>query len=156
MKEKSFKFREKYGKLVEKMTDKQAGEFIKAVSGYMFGGKPMESKDEYLKGVFLYVQSVFDTELRDRENGRLGGAIVAEKYKEMRSRFMTEEAMVSESNVVSQLIIVSSGEQSAAVDEKQQTDKPAPQKKRGRRPKTLNAYGGSESLNEKKGDRKTV
>ena len=50
MKEKNFKFKKSFGALVEKMTDKQAGEFIKAVSGYVFNGKPMESKDGVLKG----------------------------------------------------------------------------------------------------------
>lgn len=155
MKEKNFKFRESFGALVEKMTDKQAGEFIKAVSGYMFGGKPMESKDEYLKGVFLYVQNVLDTEMRDRENGKIGGAIVAEKYKEMRSRFMTEETMVSETNVVSQLIIVSTDAQGAA-DEKPQTDKPVTHKKRGRRGKTENADGGVKSPDANKDDQQAV
>lgn len=57
MKEQNFKFRKTFAKLVEQMTDKQAGEFIKAVSGYVFLGKPMESKDEFLKGVFVYVKS---------------------------------------------------------------------------------------------------
>ena len=61
MKEKNFKFRKSFGALVEKMTDKQAGEFIKAVSGYVFNGKPMESKDEFLKGVFVYIKYSIDT-----------------------------------------------------------------------------------------------
>ena len=77
MKEQNFKFRKSFAKLVEQMTDKQAGEFIKAVCGYVFLQKPMESKDEYLKGVFVYVKATLDTEIRDRENGKLGGAIVA-------------------------------------------------------------------------------
>lgn len=148
MKEKNFKFRESFGALVEKMTDKQAGEFIKAVSGYVFGGKPMESKDEYLKGIFVYVQNVLDTEMRDRENGKIGGAIVAEKYKEMRSRLATEEVSVSETNVVSQVIIV-------AADEGVQGVKGKPYKKNGR-PKNFNAYGGGKYPNENKDDRKAV
>lgn len=136
MKEKNFKFRETFGALVEKMTDKQAGEFIKAVSGYMFGGKPMESKDEYLKGVFLYVQNILDTEMRDRANGKLGGAIVAEKYKEMRSRVMTEET-VSESNIVSQLIFVAAGGESD-MSENVLSETESETKKRRGRPKTVN------------------
>ena len=81
MKEENFKFKKSFGALVEKMTDKQAGEFIKAVSGYVFNGKPMESKDGYLKGVFLYVQSVLDTAEQNRANGKIGGAIVAGKVQ---------------------------------------------------------------------------
>lgn len=154
MKEKNFKFRESFGKLVEQMTNKQAGEFIKAVSSYVFEGKPMESKDEYLKGVFLYVQSVLDTAAQNRENGKLGGAIVAEKYKELRRRFATEEVSVSETNVVSQLIIVAADNENA-VDERSQTEKAVP-KKRGRRPKTVNACGGGKCPNENKDDHKAV
>lgn len=154
MKEKNFKFRESFGKLVEQMTNKQAGEFIKAVSGYVFEGKPMESKDEYLKGVFLYVQSVLDTAAQNRENGKLGGAIVAEKYKELRRRFATEEVSVSETNVVSQLIIVAADSENA-VDERSQTEKAVP-KKRGRRPKTVNACSGGKYPNENKDDHKAV
>ncbi len=108
MKERNFKFRESLGNLVENMTDKQAGEFIKTVSGYVFDNKPMESKDEYLKGVYLYVKNVLDTERRDRENGKLGGAIIAEKK---RKKGTTREHIVRESNIVSQLIVVASGEQ---------------------------------------------
>lgn len=154
MKEKNFKFKKSFGALVEKMTDKQAGEFIKAVSGYVFGGKPMESKDGYLKGVFLYVQNVLDTAEQNRANGKVGGAITAEKYKEMRKRFATEEVSVSETNVVSQLIIVSADAQGAA-NESAQTAENKPCKKRGR-PKKVNACGGGKCPNENKDDHKAV
>lgn len=154
MKEKNFKFKKSFGALVEKMTDKQAGEFIKAVSGYVFNGKPMESKDGYLKGVFLYVQNVLDTAEQNRANGKIGGAIVAEKYKEMRKRFATEEVSVSETNVVSQLIILSADAQGAA-NESAPTAENKPYKKRGR-PKKVNAYGGGKCPNENKDDRKAV
>ena len=151
MKEKNFKFKKSFGVLVKKMTNRQAGEFIKVVSGYVFDGKPMESKDEYLKGVFLYVQSVLDTAEQNRANGKIGGAIVAEKYKEMRGKVTTEEVSVSETNVVSQLIIVAADAQGAA-----QSDKGKPYKKNGR-PKNYNAYGGGKSPNENKDDhRKAV
>lgn len=155
MKEKNFKFKKSFGVLVGKMTNRQAGEFIKAVSGYVFDGKPMESKDEYLKGVFLYVQSVLDTAEQNRANGKIGGAIVAEKYKELRQRYATEEVSVSETNVVSQLIIVSADAQGGVADEKPQTEKGKPYKMRGR-PKKENAYGGAKNPNENKDDHKAV
>lgn len=155
MKEQNFKFKKSFGKLVEQMTDKQAGEFIKAVCGYVFLQKPMESKDEYLKGVLVYVKAALDTEMRDRENGKLGGAIVAEKYKGMRGKAMENESIAVSESMQAQVIIVSAGEQNAAVDEAQKGL--APKKKRGRRPKTVNAAdGGGESPNEKKDDRKAV
>ncbi len=141
MKEKNFKFRASFGKLVENMTDKQAGEFIKAVSGYVFNGKPLETKDEYLKGIYLYVQNLLETEAQNREHGKIGGAIVAEKYKDVRKQIFTKEQTVSESNFLSQLIIVSSSEQ----DSVQETESPVVAvgvKKRGRPKKLCVGKGG--------------
>lgn len=151
MKEKNFKFRESFGKLVEQMTDKQAGEFIKAVSRYVFGGKTMESKDEFLKGVFHYVQNVLDTAAQNRENGKIGGAIVAEKRRKLRNILSTED--VSETSVVSQLIILSSCDEDD-VEEGMQTQRNKPYKERGR-PKQVNAYG-KKYPNENKDDHKAV
>ena len=149
MKEKNFKFRASFGKLVEKMTDKQAGEFIKAVSGYVFNGKPLETKDEYLKGVYLYVQNVLETEAQNRENGKLGGAIVAEKYKEIRKKIFTDEQAVSESNFLSQLIIVSSSAEQSVAEEQNEKIKPATVSKRGRPKKASVKYaGGAAKANE--------
>lgn len=147
MKEQNFKFRKSFGKLIEQMTDKQAGEFIKAVCGYVFLHKPMESKDEFLKGVFVFVKDALDTEVRDRENGKLGGLIVAEKYKETRGKVTSEETAINETNVVSQVVIV-------AADDKMQTDKDKPYNKHGR-PKKVNAYGGGKPY-DNKNDRKAV
>lgn len=157
MKEQNFKFRKSFGKLVEQMTDKQAGEFTKAVCGYVFLHKPMESKDEFLKGVFVYVKDALDTEMRDRENGKLGGAIVAEKYKEMRSRVLTEES-VSESNFVSQLIVVASGGNDDAADKSESAmfDKDVTQKKKRGRPKTVNTINKAVGANENEGGGKAV
>lgn len=81
MKKKIFKFKAEYAKLVEGMTDKQAGEFIKAVSGYAFFGKPLESKDDYLKGVYLYIQNELEMEARNSANGRLGAKKIAEQKR---------------------------------------------------------------------------
>ena len=148
MKEQNFKFRKSFGKLVEQMTDKQAGEFIKAVCGYVFLHKPMDSKDEFLKGVFVFVKDALDTEVRDRENGKLGGLIVAEKYKELRGKVTTEETAINETNVVSQVVIV-------AADEKAQGEKGKPYKKQVR-PNNDNAYGGKKYPYANKNDRKAV
>lgn len=141
MKEKNFKFRASFGKLVENMTDKQAGEFIKAVSGYVFNGKPLETKDEYLKGVYLYVQNLLETEAQNREHGKIGGAIVAEKYKDVRKQIFTREQTVSESNFLSQLIIVSASEQDDDKKEEQPV-KAVGVKRRGRPKKSCVEKGG--------------
>lgn len=134
MKENYFKFRESFADLVKGMTDKQAGEFIKAVGGYVFDGKPMESKDDYLKGVYLYAQSVLDTEARDRANGRLGGVIMAERYKELQSKAVVEQT-VCESSM--QLIIVAQGkdETDGQTESSQSNGKTEKTKKRRGRPK---------------------
>lgn len=115
MKERNFKFRASFGKLVDNMTDKQSGEFIKAVSGYVFANKPMESKDEYLKGVFLYVKNILDIDVQNRENGKLGGVISAQK---MREKATKREQVVSTSSVVSEVIMVTSGEKGKAAENK--------------------------------------
>lgn len=146
MKEQNFKFRKSFAKLVEQMTDKQAGEFIKAVSGYVFFQKPMESKDEFLKGVFIYVKDVLDTEARDRENGKIGGAIVAEKHKEKKGKEVRAEETVTASSIISELIILAAGDESG--------DKGKHFNKCGS--KNFNPYGGGKYPNVNKDDRKSV
>ena len=85
MKEKNFKFKVNFAKLVKGMTDKQAGEFIKGVSDYVFYNKPLETKDEYLKGVYLYAKNELDTSERNSVNGKKGALILAEKKKRAQS-----------------------------------------------------------------------
>ena len=148
MKEQNFKFKKSFGKLVEQMNDKQAGEFIKAVCGYVFLQKPMESKDEFLKGVYVYVKDALDTEVRDRENGRLGGILVAEKYKGQRDRVV--EQTITENSLVSQVVIVSAD---ASGDVPDKSSKPF--NKNGR-PNTYNAYGGGKHPYANKNDNKAV
>ena len=153
MKEQNFKFRKSFGDLVEQMTDKQAGEFIKTVCGYVFSRIPMESKDEFLKGVFVYVKNALDTEVRDRENGRLGGIIVADKNREMRNNGATTEQTITESSIVSQLIILSGGE-----GDDKGADAPRHQsgghiKKYGI-PNKFKAYGGGKFAHANKDDHK--
>ncbi|MCH5165090.1 MAG: hypothetical protein J1G01_01655 [Clostridiales bacterium] len=148
MKEQNFKFKKSFGKLVEQMNDKQAGEFIKAVCGYVFLQKPMESKDEFLKGVYVYVKDALDTEVRDRENGRLGGILVAEKYKGQRDRVV--EQTITENSLVSQVVIVSADAGGEAQDKSGK-----PFNKNGR-PNTYNAYGGGKYAYANKNDSKAV
>lgn len=44
MKKKILKIKEEYYKVMKQMTDKQIAEFIKAICGYAFDGKPMVSR----------------------------------------------------------------------------------------------------------------
>lgn len=82
MKEQNFRFRESYAKIIKSMTDKQAGEFIKGVCGYVFEGKPLETKDEFLKGAFIYMQNALDAERDSRKFGKVGAFISMERQRE--------------------------------------------------------------------------
>ncbi len=74
--------REHYDMLKE-LTDKQAGEFVKGVCAYAFEGKPFITKDEYLKGLFLYAKRMLDISEMNRINGKKGADKLAEiKRKE--------------------------------------------------------------------------
>ena len=81
MSERSFRFRESYGKAVKEMDDKRAGKFIKSLCAYAFEGKTLEDNDTLLKSNFHLVKMVMDAEARDRENGRKGGQATAENKK---------------------------------------------------------------------------
>lgn len=81
MKENNFRFKESYARTLESMSDKQAGRFIKAVCGYAFRNVTFETKDKYLKGMFLYMQRAIDEERANVKNGKVGGAIRAEQIK---------------------------------------------------------------------------
>ena len=81
MKENSFKFRESFGKAVLSMNDKQAGQLIKGLSLYVFEGRKLQSNDCAIKSSFTLIKTALDAEERDRQNGRIGGIISAEKGK---------------------------------------------------------------------------
>lgn len=81
MKEKSFRFRESFGRAVRTMTDKQAGKFIKGLCDNIFDNKYFTSNDATLKSAYIFVKTALEGEERDRENGRKGGIASAEKRK---------------------------------------------------------------------------
>lgn len=86
MKEEHFKFKKSYYNLIKEMTDKQAGEFIKGISTYVFCGRMPITKDKFLKGAFLLFQKDYQEQKRNALNGRKGGIISAE----LRSRKESE------------------------------------------------------------------
>lgn len=79
---KKFKFKKEYYDLIKELTDKQAGEFIKGVCTYVYEGKPFITKDEYLKGLFVYVKRELDVSEMNRANGKKG----ADKRLEIKHR----------------------------------------------------------------------
>lgn len=68
--------------ILKELTDKQAGEFVKGVCAYAFEGKPFITKDEYLKGLFMYAKRMLDISEMNRINGKKG----ADKLAEMRAK----------------------------------------------------------------------
>lgn len=75
---KKFKFKREYYDLIKELTDKQAGEFVKGVCAYVYEGKPFITKDEYLKGLFVYVKRELDVSEMNRVNGKKGADKLAE------------------------------------------------------------------------------
>ena len=82
MKERNFKIRESYAKAIEVMDDKTAGQFIKGVCDYVFKGKPFEAKEQILRSNYSLIKAILDAESVDRENGKKGAAVIAEKKRQ--------------------------------------------------------------------------
>ena len=67
-----------YDEILKELTGKQAGEFVKGVCAYAFEGKPFITKDEYLKGLFMYAKRMLDISEMNRINGKKGADKLAE------------------------------------------------------------------------------
>lgn len=93
---KNFKFKESFYKIIKELTDKQAGEFIKGICAYVYDGKPFITKDEYLKGVFMYVKRELDVSGICSINGKKGAEKALEnKRKNQVVGVIIESVMVS-------------------------------------------------------------
>ena len=67
-----------YDEILKELTDKQAGEFVKGVCAYAFEGKPFITKDQYLKGLFMYAKRALDVSQMNSVNGKKGADKLAE------------------------------------------------------------------------------
>lgn len=67
-----------YDEILKELTDKRAGEFVKGVCAYAFEGKPFITKDEYLKGLFMYAKRMLDISEMNSVNGKKGADKLAE------------------------------------------------------------------------------
>lgn len=81
MKELKLKIKREYYNVIRELTDKQAGELIKGVCAYAYDGKPFESKDGYLKGLFIYIKRDIDTARQNSVNGKKSAEIQAERRR---------------------------------------------------------------------------
>ena len=70
MKNKTVKIKKEYYKAMKLMTDKQIAEFIKSICDYVYEGKPFITKDDFLKGVFMYVQRDLNESAQNSINGK--------------------------------------------------------------------------------------
>lgn len=77
----NFKFKKEYYDLIKELTDKQAGELVKGLCAYIYEGKPFLTKDEYLKGAFLYLKRETDVSAQNRLNGKKGADALAQKKR---------------------------------------------------------------------------
>lgn len=82
MRNKVVKITKDYSGFIKNMTDKQAGEFIKAVCARVYEGKPFVTKDNYLKGVFAFVERDLTVSAQNSINGKKGAIVLAEKRRE--------------------------------------------------------------------------
>ena len=82
MRNKFFKFNENYANVIKHLDDKQAGQYVKAISDYAFEGKTYGGKDTAVKtAAFTLTKQMIDDEKFYREKGRLGGQKIAERKR---------------------------------------------------------------------------
>ena len=82
MRNKFFKFNENYAKVIKHLDDKQAGQYVKAISDYAFEGKTYAGKDAAVKTAFTFTKQQIDEDKFYREKGKLGGQKIAERKRE--------------------------------------------------------------------------
>lgn len=82
MNNKFFKFSENYAKVIKHLDDKQAGQYVKAISDYAFEGKTYAGKDAAVKTAFVFTKQQIDEDKFYREKGKLGGQKIAERKRE--------------------------------------------------------------------------
>lgn len=87
MERKNFRFKKDYYNVIKELTDKQAGELVKGLCAYVYEGKPFLTKDEYLKGAFLYLKRELDVSEQNRINGKKGADALAEKKRRAANNF---------------------------------------------------------------------
>ena len=71
MRNKFFKFNENYAKVIKHLDDRQAGQYVRAISDYAFEGKTYGGKDTAVKTAFTLTKQMIDDEKFYREKGRI-------------------------------------------------------------------------------------
>ena len=81
MRNKFFKFNENYAKVIKHLDDRQAGQYVRAISDYAFEGKTYAGKDTAVKAALTRTRQMIDDEKFYREKGRPGGQKIAERKR---------------------------------------------------------------------------
>lgn len=81
---KTCKIRQQDYKAIQGMNERQAGQFIKGLCGYAFDGVPMETQDAKIASAYAYAKVALDVSAQNRENGKKGGLIMAERIRGQR------------------------------------------------------------------------
>lgn len=89
MANKNFKIREQDYRAIQDMTEKEAGQFIKGLCGYAFDGVPLETKDAKIASAYAYAKVALDISAQNRENGRKGGLLIAERLRSRKEKSVT-------------------------------------------------------------------
>ena len=79
---KAVKIKQEHYGVIKEMTDRQAGEFVKKLCARVYEGKPLCTKDAYLKGVFVSVERELAVSRQNSLNARKGAEKRAEKRAE--------------------------------------------------------------------------
>lgn len=82
MKNKVVKIKKEYYKAMKQMTDKQIAEFVRGLCDYVYEDKPLVTKDNFLKGVFMYVNRDLDVAEQNSINGKKGAEALAKRKAE--------------------------------------------------------------------------
>ena len=81
MKELSIKLNKKYYNIFKHLTDKQTGELVKGICAYAYEDKSFITRDDYLKGLFMYIKRDIDISRQNSANGKRAAAVLVEKKR---------------------------------------------------------------------------
>ena len=78
---KAVKIKQEHYGVIKEMTDRQAGEFVKKLCARVYEGKPLFTKDVYLKGVLVSVERELAVSRQNSLNARKGAEKRAERMR---------------------------------------------------------------------------
>lgn len=81
---KAVRINEEYYSVIKEMTERQAGEFVKKLCARIYEGKPIITRDPYLKGAFVSVEKDIAISKQNSLNARKALEKNAERQREQR------------------------------------------------------------------------